>query len=237
MELGDGLKALAQAGQAGEVREWLMRLGDEVGVQYDQIRGNGTRTEDYKRYQLAAAYVRVREAVQAEVERRAAGMRVVDQGDAERVLGVAGLPGDAASLAISRRDASDRVAGVGSADDLRALLQRATRMGDEVLARAVAERALEDLDSKTMNLFLEDRPELDESVNRLWKAKQSESSGFAVMVELAGLRPSELSSMPMSAIEKLAADEPEEPVEPTPFTPAPAGGFMMTKGYGFGSQT
>jgi hypothetical protein len=105
------------------------------------------------------------------------------------VFGVGGIPGDAGSLAISSRDAADRVASA-SAEELRDLLDRATRSRDEVLARAVVQRAIEEGDPKVVNDFTARRPELLDPTERLWdRARRGDKAGMFTAMRTLGIAP------------------------------------------------
>lgn len=204
----DAIRALAKAGRSDEVAELLDKAAKRAAVDYAEIRKDRTRSADGLRWLLAQAYVQHRRSVDKRLADMAATVVRRDREDAEAVFGVKGLPGDAASLIISRRDAADRVAAVERREDLRDLLARATRSGDEVLARAVAERAVEMHDSTTMNLFLADRPHLETAGERLWNAECAADDTFATTVRLGGIRPAELTGMAAGAIEQLAESQP-----------------------------
>lgn len=208
METQEAIKALAAAGKGGEVKEYLAAEAKKAAGRYDSIRNESMYTDEAKRWQLAVAYVQQRRRIDQELADKASKVIRTDRDDAERVFGVKGLSGDAASLVISRRDAADRVAAVEDRADLRELLRRATRSGDEVLARAVAERAVEMQDVTTMNQFMADRPELEAASVRLWDAQRSEHESFSYSMQLGAVRPHELSGMDRASIEALVNNEP-----------------------------
>jgi len=132
----------------------------------------------------------LRDNLTAEVEALARSADADDRRDASIVFGTAGLPGDAASLAISARDAGDRVEQAKNPDELLTLLDRATHTGDEVLARAVVRRAVEEGLPNIVNEFTQTRPALLEATERLWARSQREaSSTFFFPLYLAALRP------------------------------------------------
>lgn len=205
MNTQEAIKALAAAGKGSEVKAYLTAEATKAAGRYDQIRNESMYTDEAKRWQLAVAYVQQRRRIDQELADKASKVIRTDRDDAERVFGVKGLNGDAASLVISRRDAADRVAAVEERTELRELLRRGTRSGDEVLARAVAERAVEMQDATTMNQFLADRPELDAAGERLWNAQRSEHETFSYSMQLGAVRPHELSGMPAVSIEALAS--------------------------------
>lgn len=204
MNRQDAIKALVKSGKSKDVREVIDSYSDRASRRFDEVRSDAGRTDEYKKWALAVASSQIARSLNAELEKMAGQVIATDRGDAEKVFGVAGLSGDPASLVISRRDAGDRVASITDGKELRALLARATRSGDEVLARAVAERALEMQSAETLNKFAEDRPHLDAAVERLWNAERAEDDSFGLTVSLMGLRPEELGSMSFSSIEAMA---------------------------------
>jgi hypothetical protein len=213
MNTQDAMKTLATGGKTREVRELLAAAADAADRKFAQIRDAADFTDDAKRRHLAIASVRVRYDLDDKLERLAARVVSTDRDDAAAVFGTRGLPGDAASLAISRRDAADRV-GALTAVERRDLLRRATRSGDEVLARAIVERAIEEQDDITVHQFCEDRPELDAPVERLWNGQRGETDSMMMSLGLLGLRPAELAGMSSDAIEHLAETEPTLPPAP-----------------------
>jgi len=200
------MEALIGAGKQDELVKVIDDHTARAVRAYDEIRHDPTRTDDYKRQQLAASYLRHRDRLDAKLVDMASGVVRTDRADAKTVFGTAGLDGDPASLAISRRDAADRVASIQSVDELRTLLARATRSGDEVLARAVAERALENQDADTMNAFLADRPQLEAPAERLWRSTQAvDRDSIMISFRMTGLMPQELSGTGGYAIDALAS--------------------------------
>ena len=202
------IKTLAAAGKSEEARELVGAYSERAQRTFAAIRAeSGDLTDEAKRRHLAAAATNARRDLNAEIEKLAARVGRTDRGDAQAVFGVDGLPGDAASLAISRRDATDRVASLDRGE-LRDLLHRATRSGDEVLARAIAERALEEVDDKTLHQFCAHRPHLDSAVERLWNTQRASGGGdsMSIAMEMIGLQPAELLGMSFDAIEQLASE-------------------------------
>lgn len=210
----DQLKTLTAAGKGKEARQLLEARASRAAREYDLIRSDASLSEAGKRQRLAGVATQVRREAEAEIAKLAARVIDLDRDDAGKVLGVSGLQGDPASLVISRRDAADRVAQTSTREELQELLRRATRSGDEVLARAVAEKALEELDAKTMNQFLADRPLLDDAANRLWNARQAETDGFSIAIQAADLSPHEFFGMDSDAVREIAEAE----VSPEPAT-------------------
>lgn len=167
MNRAEAMKKLVKAGKGEEVREVIDRWSKRAEGKFQEIRSDSSRTDGYKQWAMAVTSKQIRASMDDELERMASRVVSLDRDDADRVLGVHGIKGDPASLVISRRDAGDRVASIADGAELRSLLARATRSGDEVLARAVAERALEMQSAETLNQFCADRPHLDSAVERL----------------------------------------------------------------------
>lgn len=208
MDRQEAIKKLIEAGKDDEVDRMIeKRLGD-ASAAYAQIRADSTRTEDYKLAELAQHYEAHNEGMTADLVALARRTVSSDQKDVRGALGVDGLPGDPASLAISRRDAGDRVAAIESTVELRRLLERATRQGDEVLARAIADRALEHRDGETLQMFIDERPALADQVQRIWDAQSRQESttqgSFMAVVKISGLKPSELGGMTTWQISEIA---------------------------------
>ena len=209
MDGKDSRKALMTAGRSKEMKDYVGRRVEVAQSRYAEIRGDESLSEKARRYQLAKGYLDIRDDADRYFVTEAEKVTRTDRDDAARVFGVSGVSGDAASLVISRRDAADRVAAVETNVELAELLARATRTGDEVLARAVAERATEEQRVDIMTTFLDDRPRLQEAGERLWNAKRAESTdGFGMTVALWELMPVELSRMSEAQIEQIADDPP-----------------------------
>jgi hypothetical protein len=116
--------------------------------------------------------------------------------------------GDPALLTRNQRDASDRVAQIRTADGALQLLEQAERVGDEVLARAVAQTAYDHDWTDVANKFLDSRQDLAEPLNELWhlpsdadKAQQK----VALSMALSTLRPPELQGVYDAELGSLAA--------------------------------
>jgi len=221
----DAIKALMAAGQEGDVQQLLTKKSDDAAMGYRRIREDKMTSDAGQRWQLANAYTRARTDVDKQLNDMASKVTRTDRDDAERVFGVKGLPGDEASLVISRRDASDRVANAEDPKELRELLRRATRSGDEVLAHAVAERAVEEQDVTTMNQFLADRPALDAAGERLWNMQRASRDSMMLTMGLLDLMPAELQGMAHDDIEVLAQTQPA--AEPKPALATGFGAFHV----------
>ena len=207
MNRQEAIQTLVRAGKGQKVREVIEDANRRADRAYREIRNDRDYSDDAKRRRLAGLYARADANLTDELTRLAGTEASSDRDDAERVFGVKGIPGDPATLIVSRRDAADRVAGVTKSDELRALLVSATRSGDEVLARAIVEKAVQNQDAKTAEQFRADRPHLYDALERLWNAERHGSEGtdgweFALL--LIGLRPDELGRMSADSAETFA---------------------------------
>lgn len=191
MTASEAMMVLTRAGEAQGATNHVERVTNEVQGAYREINADESRTDAWKKEQCQAVYDSAMERLTDELNRRAAKARTRELEDTGSAFGVAGLPGDAASLTISLRDAQDRVAQAKSADELRGMLERANRSSDEVLARAVAEKAFNDGDGDTLNLFLETRPALEDKLQRLWDGRRRVERGSSMpfALTLAAIRP------------------------------------------------
>jgi len=223
MNRQDAIKALLRAGKGQEVRDLLDRKARTAESRFAEVRADESRTDDYKRWALAVESSRMLRELTKELDAMAGRVVSKDRDDAESVFGVRGIAGDPASLTISRRDAGDRVAGLNARSELRELLQRATRSGDEVLARAVAERATELRYDDVMHHFLADRPALDAAGERLWNSQHVDHASMGLTVGMVAFKPEELAGMNFDSIEAVA--ESGEPGQTTNASAGSWGGF------------
>ncbi|NRQ51559.1 hypothetical protein [Aeromicrobium stalagmiti] len=205
MERQEAIKTLVKGGKSADVRKLLHEKADSAHRAYSQITSDADLTEEAKRSRQAAHYMSVIKGVNDELSRMASRVYLTDQDDASTVFGIKGLDGDVASLSISRRDAADRIASCEASAQVLELLRRATRSGDEVLARAAAEWGVEHRDPKVANEFLKTRPQHDAALQRLWDGEAAErGGGMDIAIAVGGIRPGDMFSMSDSQIEALA---------------------------------
>lgn len=232
MDTREAITTLTAAGRRKEVEVLLRETSKRAEKAYQPIQSDDSLSDKGRHQRLAATYLQFQRGVAGQLEKMADQVVKTDRDDAQRVFGVHGLPGDPASLSISRRDARDRVAGITSADELADLLKSATRSGDEVLARAVAERAMgmqTQQAAAVLNKFTADRPALDAPVERLWNAERAVNETLFTTMLLNDMKPAELQGMPSHRIDAIAQPEPEpEPAarvfqQPGAFVDQPAG--------------
>ncbi|MGI8682421.1 MAG: hypothetical protein ACR2JO_09925 [Mycobacteriales bacterium] len=114
---------------------------------------------------------------------------------------------DRATLAVGYRDAMDRVAGLETVREAEEMLNRAEATGDELLARAIAQRAFTQRQVDTswqepLNSYLATRPHADEAISALLDAAPRTPQighllAFALPEpdELRGLRPDQVMAL------------------------------------------
>ncbi|MCM0618749.1 hypothetical protein [Nocardioides bruguierae] len=202
MNRQEAIRALLRAGKKAEAEAIVEKRLSAARSAYERVRSDQTRTEEYRRWVLAVEAARADRQLTEDLAALARTASSSERVDAGRVFGTAGLPGDAASLAISRRDASDRAESANGKEELLDLLSRATRSGDEVLARAVAEVAVRKRHAEVVNAFADDRPDLETPIQRLWNVEGADSGEaiFGFTVAISGLKPAELQSDSWSSI-------------------------------------
>ena len=150
------------------------RIGYKIAGTLDRIRRDDSRTEAWKRQEIARTYRRMCQARDRLIEAQDDAQRKHQRELEGALFGAPATSGDPASWAISRRDAGDRVAQIKTPTQAAELLARAERTNDEPLARAVAERAYQMDWADVANAFLDSRPHLEDRFTELWsQAKPS----------------------------------------------------------------
>lgn len=229
VDIRDSILTLTKAGRRQEVETLIQETTDRAAKTYGPIEANDTLSDKGRFQQLALAYTQYERGVAQKLERLARAVINTDRDDVERVFGVKGLPGDPATLIISRRDAGDRVKDIHNSEELAEELKRATRLGDEVMAHAIAQRAVEihnDESAQVLHQFLADRPALDKPVERLWNGDTGTYNSLRDTALIAGLRPTELQDLSAGRIAELAASSPEQPAAADPFRFSAPGPFV-----------
>lgn len=221
MDRQDAVRTLAAAGKTNQMLDLINTQAQAAVAEYDQIRADGTRTAEWIRWALAQAAQTWTTRVTNQLIDQASKVTTDDRSDRARVFGIAGLPGDVATLTILMRDAADRVNEIATTrpEDLYDKLVQATNSGDEVLARQIAQWATENQSVRLMQQFLDDRPQLEAAGERLWNASRAASDTMGVTWALGALIPSEVGSS-FYQVEVVAA-------EPEPGTPAANAPFRL----------
>ncbi|MFH6687312.1 hypothetical protein QVL82_00535 [Cellulosimicrobium funkei] len=189
METLDAITAIVRAGKGQEARELIERAGRAAKASYDRIKSDTDYTPDARRRRMEEVHQGCRQALDQELTSLASRVGYDDRADVARAFGIAGLAGDPASLAISMRDAQDRAGKEESSDGLLDLVRRATRNGDEVLARAAAQRAMELRYDKPLHEFCETRPALGSIVENIWNAQRRGVNRLQWTLQLSALKP------------------------------------------------
>lgn len=203
----DAIARLGVIGLSADADAALTKAADDIAAAVTRIEADTSRTIAWRLQQEAREYGRVLASLARSLRNAASKAGSTDADDAARVFGTKGLPGDPASLAMSRRDAADRVADITDPDARQRLLESATRSGDEVLAHALVEAAINAGDLDTVNEFAEDRPALAAAVQRLWNTANSRltSQTLVTAMALSALTPPRLLSRQAYEIETLAS--------------------------------
>ena len=187
------------------------------------IRSQTQYTADAKAGMLAKNYNDATSRMD-DLKQTATGEDAAQRSNLERkAFGIADLPGDPATAAVSYRDAQDRVAGITGTPDAHALLARAERSGDEPLARAVAAHAydmrssFDGLDTgddgstwtSVLQAYIDQRPDKASAVKTLLDAKdQNIQSQLGEAWTFIVPKPPELAAYGSAHLQQLADNAP-----------------------------
>lgn len=187
------------------------QINGEFARRTADIRSNRDLTSEAKRRLLAKEYLDARSQAE-QVKAKADSSRVEERARLEREMfgidrfvSTSNPESSRASLSISYRDARDRAAQVESDKAALDLLRRAERGGDEMLARAVAEVALDNLWADTLNAFAAARPGAEPKLQTLVDLNHTRAG--AGLFEAAAFyvsRPSEVTQQDVQAVEQAA---------------------------------
>lgn len=215
----EGTGVFANANAITEALTRLVNLGrqdvinnilDEVennAPDYSKITDDPMRSDLAKLQDVAKRYIHVLSTLAAKLTAAANSARTDDSDDAARVFGIKGLPGDIASLAISLRDARDRVATTMDRRQLQMILSDAVRFGDEPMVHAAVERAFALRDVDTINVFIAAKPALEAATERLWAMQSQATDRIDALTKMRvnALKPKALANRQDYEIEKIAA--------------------------------
>lgn len=212
MDLNEALQTLQRLGKAGEAQAILDQAVTAGQSRYQPVQASTRISASRKAELLAKEYKQHVAALTKQLEAMATKEANAAFDDTSRVTGITGLTGDQASLSISRRDAGDRVSKVTDSTELQRMLQTATTSGDEVMARAIAARAIELGDHITMSTFADQRPDLAPAVERAWANAQPPSGATKTAMLITGglvhsLKPDALAGKQDYEIDQLANAE------------------------------
>jgi hypothetical protein len=188
------LRTLQQLGRSDDTDAALTTA---EAVSYDSILSDGSRSQAWKIQAAARQYINVITELGNDLTGAANVAGRQYKTDAASVFGTAGLAGDPATLTISRRDAGERVANITDSVERQRLLANASLNGDDVLARVIAESAVQFQDFNTLNAFVEAYPDLAAAAQRLWDCATKKMSGADITAtwRVAALKPAVLQSL------------------------------------------
>ena len=150
----------------------------DLRMQLDYIRNDRKLTADGKRQQIAGVYLQAKRQLDA-LKADEANKRASQINDLRRTL--FGSPGTSdAQTAISYRDAQERVGVLGIEDQDKAakLLDQAQLSGDEVMVKAIIQRALDLQWVDVANKYIETHPYYGEKLEQLWHLDSHSSEGI-----------------------------------------------------------
>lgn len=201
------LQTLQRLGQSAAAEPLLADAANEIAAVSSPINADTSRSDSYKLTAQANLYINVITALARKLTAAANTAGAQDSDDAANVFGIKGLPGDVASLAISRRDAGDRASSVTDPIQRQQLLDQAARTGDDCLSRAIVQSAMDFNDADTVNAFMAAYPNLAPATQRLWDAahRKTTTVDLAMSWRLAALKPAAISSLGDYEIEAAAA--------------------------------
>ncbi|WP_193046814.1 hypothetical protein [Mycolicibacterium baixiangningiae] len=192
--------------------EVLTLINEQIQLNpYRDLDADKDHNEDWLRVEYAKRFKSVMARLATKLTTMASSVSVKDRDDAQSVLGIRGLSGDPAALAISLRDAQERVETITDTRGLQRLLDRAVRIGDQTLSRAIVSRAIELGDADTVNAFSAAYPQLTDSVERLWDSRHPGPKAAAAGITFAGylsnLRPAALAGLQWYELDRVAAGD------------------------------
>ncbi len=165
--------AFTKVGNAGILAADKVR--EDAARTFDQIRNRGELNADAIAALLARSYLTFKQAMdklaQTTGQDNSATVRRLTQA-AFGIDDLAGTAVDRAAASVSYRDAQDRVAKLEQPNEAAALLERAENSSDELLARAIAQRAFEQRSfdpswSDLLDEYLATRPKAQAAVGAL----------------------------------------------------------------------
>lgn len=185
----------------------VQRIRDRYRKRFDAVRRDTTRTADWHRLRLAELWVQMQTEVKQAREHAKAAGDAHERSLHCKAFGTDGLSGNAGALAISMRDAADRVAQVETRDELVRLLDRATHTGDEVLARAVARQAFDRGDRDAPRHLRQHPPRRTSSLDELREVRTDTlHSRLEESMLASAAKPAELQGMDEFACQRLLDD-------------------------------
>lgn len=151
------------------------RIREDAARRFDQIRNRGELNTNAIAVLMARDYLSFKQEMdklaQTTGQDNSATVRRLNQA-AFGIDDIAGNAVDRAAASVSYRDAQDRVAKVEQPNEAAALLDRAENSNDELLARAIAQRAFEQRAfdpswDDLLDRYIATRPKAQSAVNAL----------------------------------------------------------------------
>lgn len=191
------LSTLQQLGHSADAGPLLDAAAEQGVTSYGVIAADTTHSDSWKTQRYAQVYTSILTGLARELAAAADSASTQYSHDCAQVFGTAGLPGDPAVLAISRRDAGERVAQVNDPTALQRLLDQAVRVSDVPFAHAVVEQAILICDADTVTAFTAAFPALADAVDRLWANATRKIATVDITMgwQLASLKPAALDSL------------------------------------------
>ena len=185
----------------------IEQIQDRYAPRFDAVRRDTTRTPDWRKRRLADLWLQMNDEVKQAREEATSNGQARIRSLTRKAFGVDGMEGDAGSLAISMRDAADRVSQVNDRNELTRLLDSASYSGDEVLARAVARQAFEQRDDELLDAFASIRPEEQRAVGELREmTTDTRRSRLIESMVASAAKPPELAGMDEFACRQILED-------------------------------
>jgi hypothetical protein len=183
------------------------QVRDAFGRQADQIRANGDLNYQAIQRGIAKAWIRAKTQLD-QLAAQSGTDKTADLADAKaRAFGLPDIlkgatAAEAASITMSFRDAQQRASQLESPGDIQELYDTAKQSGDELLVRAVANRAMAfNLDTVSGD-YLASHPQQAQALQDLRELTRPLSA--AAMFEFLAPTPSELAGLAPFQIEALA---------------------------------
>lgn len=182
----DSVGALAAAGPI---------IDDVAGsTNYAAIAADLELTPDAKVARYAGGYVKAQDTIARRLSRAAEIAAVQHSDDHAAVFGIRNE-----HLAESHRRASERAAAIVDPRERQQALTDSIADGDTVMARALAKSAVTNGDLASTNVFSDEFPHLDSSLQRLWDAARSKNDprqlGLAAYNAKDALKPPAISNL------------------------------------------
>lgn len=195
-------------------QERAEQIRSTAAAEYQRISSRGDLTVPAIQVLLARAYVKGKSEMDALRERTSSTSTANSRHFYQAAFGIDDIAGasgvNRASASVSYRDAQDRVASLDSPQAADYLFTRAENSGDELLARAIAQRAYDEGQflgwGDILDRYLATRPAAQRAVNELLNAR-SNSMSASNLFAFVFIPPAQLGGLADYQIQALAADD------------------------------